>query len=271
VWLNNPLRPLEACGTSGMKAALNGVLNFSILDGWWDEMYDDVVGWAIPSAEYEDDRHKRDEIEGNSIYSILEREIVPTFYERDKDGLPHEWLHRVKECLARLGPQVEASRMLKAYTTRYYEPAAARSEAMTADHHERAKALTRWKRYMSRGWPSVAVNTTGYEEAAGDTGTSYRVTAQVTLGDLEPSDVEVQLVFGAVDLDDELVDPIIVPMGEDGGGDVPGWHRYGREVEFDRAGNFGFTVRVVPAHPDLVNYAHLGRVAWAPSQPRGGG
>jgi starch phosphorylase len=268
VWLNNPLRPLEACGTSGMKAALNGVLNFSILDGWWDEMFDDQVGWAIPSAEWEEDRAKRDEIEGNSIYSILEREIVPLFYERDKDGLPSDWLHRVKCCLSRLGPRVEASRMLKEYTTRYYEPAAARSDNMMVDHYERAKALTRWKRYMFRAWPSVAVNTASYTEAGSESGTVYRVTAQVTLGDLEPSDVEVQLVFGAVDLDDELVDPIIAPMGPDGDGDVPGWHRYVREIEFDRAGNFGFTVRVLPSHPDLNDLMHLGRVAWAPSHSR---
>jgi glycogen phosphorylase len=268
VWLNNPLRPLEACGTSGMKAALNGVLNFSILDGWWDEMFDDEVGWAIPSAEWEEDRHKRDEIEGNSLYSILEREIVPLFYERDKDGLPVDWLYRVKRCLARLGPRVEASRMLKEYTTRYYEPAATRSRDLTANLHERAKALTRWKRYLFRAWPSVAVNMATYEQTEGESGTAYRVTAQVTLGDLEPGDVEVQAVFGAVDLDDELIDPIIAPMVKDGDGDVPGWHRYVREIEFDRAGNFGFTVRVLPAHPDLNDYVHLGRVAWAPAQPR---
>jgi starch phosphorylase len=269
VWLNNPLRPLEACGTSGMKAALNGALNFSVLDGWWDEMYDGDVGWAIPSAEWEQDRATRDEIEGNSLYNILEREIVPLFYERDRDGLPLDWLHRVKCCLARLGPRLDASRMLKEYTTRYYEPAASHSETLRADHYERARALTRWKRYLFRNWPSVAVSTTAFEEVEGDGGTAYRVSAQVSLGELGPGDVEVQLVYGAVDLDDELIDPTIVPMGKDGGDDVPGRHRYVREIEFDRAGNFGFTVRVVPSHPDLMSYAHLGRVAWAPTQPHG--
>ncbi len=265
VWLNTPLRPMEACGTSGMKAALNGVLNCSILDGWWDEMYDSDVGWAIPSAEWQDDLELRNEIEANSLFNLLERQLVPMFYERDKDGLPVEWLRRVKTCLSRLGPQVEASRMLKEYTQQYYEPAAARSEALCSDHNERAKVLVRWKRYMFRGWPSVAVNTTGYDEIASEQGTGYRVTAQVSLGDLEPSDVEVQLIYGAVEPDDDLIDPVIVAMAQDGDGDVPGWHRYTLDVQFARAGNFGFTVRVVPSHPDLLNYAHLGRVAWAPS------
>src|SRR5690606_38713389 len=107
--------------------------------------------------------------------------------------------------------------------------------------------LTRWTRYLDRGWPSVSVNTTGYEEIDRDTGTTYRVTAQVTLGDLEPGDVEVQVVHGAVDLDDELVEPTVTAMAKDGDGDLPGRHRYSCEVDFGRAGNFGFTVRIVPA------------------------
>jgi starch phosphorylase len=265
VWLNNPLRPMEACGTSGMKAALNGVLNLSVLDGWWDEMYDADVGWAVPSAEWEDDLETRNEIEANGLFNLIERQVVPVFYERDKDGLPVEWLRRVKATLSRLGPQVEASRMLKEYTRNYYEPAAARSEDLRADHNERAKALVRWKRLIFRGWPSVAVNTTSYEEIDSEDVTDYRVTAQVSLGDLEPTDVEVQLVYGPVELDDDLIEPLIVPMTKDGVGDVPGWHRYTKDVAFDRAGNFGFTVRVVPSHPDLLKYTHLGRVAWAPS------
>ena len=259
---------MEACGTSGMKAALNGVLNCSILDGWWDEMYDGENGWAIPSAEWQEDLDKRNEIEGNSMFNIIERQVVPLFYERNTDGLPTGWLRRMRLCLSGLGPQVESSRMLKEYTRNYYEPAAARSEDLSAEHFERAKALVRWKRYMFRGWPSVSVNTTSYDEITNDQANGYRIAAQVSLGDLEPSDVEVQVVYGAVDLDDDLIDPIIVAMDKDGDGDVPGWHRFTKDIEFDRAGNFGFTVRVVPSHPDLLNYAHLGRVAWA-SSPAG--
>src|SRR4029077_1011125 len=129
-----------------------------------------------------------------------------------------EWLRRMKACLSKLGPQVEASRMLKEYTLNYYEPAAARSAALRANHNERSKALVRWKRSVFRGWPSVAIHQTSYESLPGDHAAEYRVSAQVSLGDLEPSDVDVQVIYGPVDLDDDLVDPEIVSMTRDGEG-----------------------------------------------------
>ncbi|MCX7621458.1 MAG: alpha-glucan family phosphorylase, partial [Acidimicrobiales bacterium] len=267
VWLNNPIRPMEACGTSGMKAALNGVLNCSILDGWWDEMFEPDIGWAIPSAEWQDDPALRDDIEANGLYNLLEKQIVPLFYERDGDGLPIRWIERIKRMLVQLGPKVQATRMLRDYTEAFYEPAAERSEHLAADDYARAKALVRWKRYIFRAWPSVTVQSTAVEPT-GTNGDAYRFSAQVTLGDLEPSDVDVQLVYGSANPDDELIDPQIVSMTDKGSTDHPGWHRYEAEVEFTRAGNFGFTVRIVPSHPDLLSYTHLARVAWAPSPTR---
>ena len=263
VWLNNPVRPMEACGTSGMKAVYNGGLNCSVLDGWWDEVYEPDVGWAIPSADWEDDPDRRDRLEAEALYALLEREVVPLFYERDDDGLPTGWLARVKASLAHLGPAVEASRMLKEYVTDYYEPAAARSAALRADDDARAKALVRWKRHLFRAWPSVGVLATSCEEVGHDGQVRYEVSAQVTLGDLEADDVEVQVLAGPVDAEDELTATVPHPMTPDGPGDRPGWQRYRADLGFETAGTVGYTVRIVPRHPDVRTYAHIGRVAWA--------
>ena len=207
VWLNTPLRPLEACGTSGMKAVFNGVLNCSVLDGWWDEMYDGDVGWAIPSAEWEDDLEARNEIEAASVFGLLERQVVPLFYNRDRRPARSSGCARSRRRSAGSARGSGADRMLREYTTDLYEPAAERTRLLRADDDARVKALVRWRRHLDRGWPSVAVTGTSYEELPQPSGTTYRVTAQVSLGDLDPSDVEVQLVYGAVDLDDELRDP----------------------------------------------------------------
>jgi glycogen phosphorylase len=264
LWLNTPLRPNEACGTSGMKAAFNGVLNCSVLDGWWDELYDGEVGWAIPSAETERDLESRNAHESASVYTLLEKQVVPTFYRRDDDGVPVEWLRRVKRSISRLAPRVEASRMVRQYVDDLYEPAARQSERFRDDHFGQVKSLVRWKRHIERSWPSIAIMSTHYEGLPGGDGTSYRVEAQVTLGDLEAGDVEVQLLYGEVDLDDELRSPRLAVLSQHGEGDHAGWRRYATEVRFDRAGNFGFTVRIVPSHPELGSPAALGRVVWAP-------
>jgi starch phosphorylase len=267
VWLNTPLRPNEACGTSGMKASFNGALNCSVLDGWWDEMYEPDIGWAIPSVEGEVDIEARNAFESSSLFALLERQIVPLFYKRDDDGIPEGWLARVKRSIARLGPKVESTRMLREYVSDLYEPAAAHAERLEAKGYERAKALVRWKRHVARAWPSVSVTATSYDELPTAQGTTYRVTAQVSLGELEHSDVEVQLLYGDVELDDDLRHPTTVAMTIDGEGDHPGWRRYQHDLTFDRAGNFGFTVRIIPSHPDLSNFAVLGRVAWASAPP----
>jgi starch phosphorylase len=197
------------------------------------------------------------------MLAILERQIVTLFYQRDDNGLPAEWLRKVKQCVARLSPQVEASRMLKEYTTTYYEPAAAASDALNANGHERAKALVHWRRHVRRAWPAVAVSATHLEELP-DHGSKLRVHAEVQLGDLDPSDVEVQVAYGPVDADDNLVAPTSTEMALEGDASRPGHRHYVHDLTFERAGNVGFTVRIVPRHPDLLTPAHLGLVAWAP-------
>ncbi len=266
VWLNTPLRPNEACGTSGMKVVFNGGLNCSILDGWWDEMYEPELGWAIPSAETGDDIELRNDLESQSVYSILERQVVPLYYRRDDDGLPVEWLRKVKRSIVKLAPQVESTRMLREYVERLYEPAAVHAERMGRDDFEPTRSLVRWHRHLDRSWPSVAVVSTSFEERLGQAG-SYTVCGQVLLGDLDPADVAVQAIYGEVDLDNDLVEPTIERMTLVGDGDHPGWRRYCLDVDVPRAGNFGFTVRVVPHHPDVEDYTSIGHVAWAPAHP----
>jgi starch phosphorylase len=264
VWLNNPLRPLEACGTSGMKATLNGALNLSVLDGWFDELYDPMCSWAIPSATWTDDLHVRNTEEADAVFGLLESEIGPLFYARDHDGLPAGWLAKVKRSIARMGPAVEANRMVRDYVEQFYEPAAARSERIGADRFAGARSLMRWKQAMAAGWPDVAIVSLGTPDGPPEPGASFSALAQVTLGAISADDVEVQLVHGQVGDGDELVEPVVVTMERVGPGDHPGWWRYATDVTSGLAGTFGFTARVVPRHHDLASFAEVGLVAWAP-------
>ena len=261
VWLNTPRRPLEACGTSGEKAALNGALNCSVLDGWWDECFDGVNGWAILSAETQPDLGYRDHLEANSLFDLLERQIVPLFYDRKPGRPPAGWLRRVRASLVSLGPVVVANRMVREYVQRLYEPAAVRGDALCAGSHARARALAAWKERVASGWSGVRVEVTDGESGVTDLGRERTVSAEVELGSLAPEDVAVQLLHGPVGSADELASPRVVAMARtDGSG---GRHRYTGSFVCERAGRYGFAVRVVPAHPDLTSIAELGRVTWA--------
>jgi glycogen phosphorylase len=258
VWLNNPRRPLEACGTSGEKAALNGVLNLSILDGWWDEMFDGENGWAISSAEGYEDLARRDAVEAGSLFDLLERQVVPLYYDRFEGPVPRRWVRRIKSCLRSLGPQVVASRMVRDYVEQLYEPIAGQSDALTASSNERARALASWKERVRAGWDGVKIVSVESGSAVTDLGTDRQVEAVVELGSLQPSDVAVELLHGVVGPNDEIVAPIRLTMDT-----ANGDGRYTGSFGCETAGRYGFTVRVVPAHVDLTTPLELGAIAWA--------
>jgi starch phosphorylase len=266
VWMNNPLRPLEACGTSGMKAALNGGLNLSIRDGWWDEWFDGQNGWTIPSADGVDDADRRDELEAAALYELIEEHVSVMFYDRGGDGLPRRWLEMVKHTLASLGPKVLSTRMLRDYVTGLYTPAATAAAAMSADACAGARELADWKHRVAKGWPGVGV---GHVESTGADDSRHiggRLTVRTTveLGDLRPGDVAVEVVFGRVDETDTLIDPIYEELAATEVLDN-GRLRYAGEVPLDRTGAFGYSVRVVPRHDMLASRTEMGLVAFPPA------
>ena len=265
VWLNTPRRPLEACGTSGEKAALNGALNCSILDGWWAEMFDGSNGWAISSAESYQDIDHRDRVEADSLFELLERQIIPLYYDRFEGRVPRRWVRRIKSSLQSLGPRVTASRMVKDYVELMYEPIAARTDRLSASGHAHARALAAWKARVWSAWPDVYVGDVQSEAgpAVAALGESRQVEALIALGSLSGDDVAVELLHGPVGPNDEMTETSVVTLHLVDLGDESAQYRYQGSFSCSRAGRYGYTVRVVPSHPDLLIPAEMGCVAWA--------
>jgi starch phosphorylase len=263
LWLNTPRRPLEASGTSGMKAAMNGVLNCSILDGWWDEAYNPEIGWAIGRGEEYEDTKLQDEVESKALYDLLEREIIPLFYQRGRDGLPREWIKYMKSCMREIGQSMSSHRMLMDYSNKFYFPSLKNYRRMVKDNYAEAKSLAAYMAKLRQSWDTLRiVKLESNAKPVMQRGDPLTVTAYIELGTLSPGEVQVELYHGSVSNQSKDIKNArrveMKAIGQDGA-----CYLYQVRVECSDTGYQGHTVRILPKHDALVHPYRTGLIKWA--------
>lgn len=261
VWLNTPRRPLEASGTSGMKAAIGGAVNVSILDGWWDEGYTPDVGFAIDNRERYNDPELQDNIESRALYDLLEQEVIPLFFNRGRDGLPRGWIKMMKTGMRDLGKFFNTNRMLQEYTENLYIPAISKYFSLSENDMDKTKILAKWRSKLEREWPLVKVSSQEVTESELYVDSCLTVNATVQLGGLTSDDVSVELFYGSLDSKGEIENGKVEIMKA--GEQVEGGIAYKGCIPCDKSGRFGFGVRVLPKHSDLCHPYMPGVIHWA--------
>jgi glycogen phosphorylase len=264
VWLNNPRRPLEASGTSGMKVIANGGLNFSVMDGWWDEAYNSEVGWKIGNREEYDNLDYQDEVESRMIYETIEKEIVPLFYSRGEDKLPRGWIKMMKSSMKQLGPQYNSHRMVEEYAKKFYFTALEKRTSLMNNSWQKGKEFTIWKKRLYENWNKVKFLNISEEEKNGDmkVGLKYPILAEIEFGELTPDDIEVQIYYGKID-EGIRGSKSSVTMTQIIKKTKSSRYIYRGEIECKDTGQFGFTLRILPKHILLINAFELGLIRWA--------
>src|SRR5437762_3581013 len=260
VWLNNPVHPLEASGTSGMKAGMNGVINLSILDGWWDEGYDGQNGWAIKPASPQLDQHRRDREEARTLYELLQDAVVPLYYNRSEGGYSAEWIRMAKRSMASLLPRYDASRMLGEYVSKFYLPAVRQGHRYTGNGYEAAKTVAVWKARVNAAWPGVTIRRLDTPKSRIQFGETLPVEIGVKLNGLSPADVCVELLLTRALREAAPLSHSheLAPAG-------PGEHgeqRYRLDLKPGLAGRLDYHIRIYPRHELLTHPFEMGLSTW---------
>jgi len=265
LWLNNPLRPLEASGTSGMKLPPNGGMNLSVLDGWWCEGYNGKNGWAIGAEITDGSVEFQNEVDTASLFHILETQIVPLYYAKPDGRLPLAWLQLMRESIRSVTPVFNTERMVREYSERLYEPAAAAHTKLAAKGAAEALTIARWKADIRKVWSQVRINdvqVVNPDKINVLVGDSLNVEARVHLGEINPAYVRVQAYVGESE-DNKILRPITVDLSEVKK-DAHGDHLYRGSIPAPESGAYGFNVRVIPTHPSLTQPHELRLITWAP-------
>ena len=265
VWLNTPTRPLEASGTSGEKCVMNGVMQFSVLDGWWVEGYKEGAGWMLPMERTFTDQHFQDELDAEMIYNTIEEEIAPKYYNRSEDGIPHEWVKSVKSCVADIASNFTTNRMLIDYEERFYNKLAARKREIVAGGYMLAREIAAWKRKVSAAWDAVRVVNTERVELGQEAifvGSKYRFSVTLDVANLKPEDIGVEMVVAQQIVGREQVDvknTIALERTKVEGSLVT----YSLEYTPEEAGTFDYALRIFPQNAHLPHRMDFALVKWA--------